>query len=174
MSIFKAGHLSLSKCSRMFFGSRENAKRTLADGTRADIPWDLTLGEWLQVWVDSGHLHERGPRRGQYVMARKNDKGIYRVGNVKIITADNNMRESFKNGCHVRTRSCKIPLRLPPLKKLKRGPHLLTLYQVNYIRRNFIWGDRVFGGAALARKFNVSHQCVMYVIYGKHHDPRHP
>lgn len=53
----------------------------------------LTFEEWINIWLDSGHLEERGHCRGQYVMARFGDKGPYAVGNVKIITAEENCSE---------------------------------------------------------------------------------
>lgn len=53
----------------------------------------LTFEEWLEIWVDSGHLYERGCRRGQYVMARFGDQGPYDIDNVKIIPNSENMRE---------------------------------------------------------------------------------
>ena len=37
------------------------------------IAWKLTLEEWLAWWQASGHYHERGRRKGQYVMARRGD-----------------------------------------------------------------------------------------------------
>jgi hypothetical protein len=50
-----------------------------------DIPFLMTFSEWLMVWMESGHLHERGRRRGQYCMARTGDRGPYAVGNVVIM-----------------------------------------------------------------------------------------
>lgn len=55
----------------------------------------LTFEEWLQIWVDSGHLHERGRKRGQYVMSRVNDLGSYEVGNVFIQTGKQNNRDCW-------------------------------------------------------------------------------
>ena len=56
------------------------------------IEFHLSFDEWMRTWLESGHFHERGPRKGQYVMARKGDKGPYAVGNVEIITSDVNNR----------------------------------------------------------------------------------
>lgn len=53
----------------------------------------LSFEEWLSVWKASGHLHERGCRRGQYVMARHKDRGPYAIGNVKIIRHSVNVTE---------------------------------------------------------------------------------
>ncbi len=57
------------------------------------IEFLLTYDEWLKIWEESGRLHERGTRRGMYVMARFGDKGPYAVGNVKIITHEQNCSE---------------------------------------------------------------------------------
>lgn len=68
-----------------------NNKR--ADARTRDIPFRMTFDEWLDVWLKSGHLVEAGCRDGQYVMARYGDKGPYKIGNVKIITANANSSE---------------------------------------------------------------------------------
>ena len=44
----------------------------------------LSFDEWWEIWQQSGHWHERGPYRGQYVMARYADQGAYEIGNVQI------------------------------------------------------------------------------------------
>lgn len=54
------------------------------------IEFLLTFEQWFKIWTDSGHLHERGNRGHQYCMARLGDKGPYAVGNVKIITCNQN------------------------------------------------------------------------------------
>lgn len=64
---------------------------------KGGIGFLLTYGEWLQIWEASGHLHERGCRKGQYVMARTGDKGPYAVGNVRITTVEDNLFEEFSN-----------------------------------------------------------------------------
>lgn len=58
------------------------------------IDFLLTYEEWYQIWFDSGHIDERGTRKGKYVMARFGDTGPYAVGNVKIITMSENIREA--------------------------------------------------------------------------------
>jgi hypothetical protein len=60
------------------------------------IDFRLTYEEWLRVWMDSGHLKDRGRKRGQYVMARPGDVGAYEISNVKIVTCDQNVREAHK------------------------------------------------------------------------------
>ena len=66
------------------------------DRNGQDIEFRLTFEEWLKIWVDSGHLHERGCKHGQYVMARFNDVGHYEVGNVFIQLAKENVREAHE------------------------------------------------------------------------------
>lgn len=60
------------------------------------IAFLLTFDEWITVWTESGHLHERGKAPGQYVMARYGDCGPYAVGNVKIITMKANIQEGSR------------------------------------------------------------------------------
>ena len=57
------------------------------------IPFLLTFAEWLAIWQRSGHLHERGCRKGQFVMSRKGDVGPYSIGNVRIIRHEDNAAE---------------------------------------------------------------------------------
>jgi hypothetical protein len=57
------------------------------------ISWELSFSQWLAIWQDSGHFHERGKGRGKYVMARYDDEGPYAFYNVKIITGLDNFHE---------------------------------------------------------------------------------
>lgn len=58
------------------------------------IEFRLTFDQWLNIWLSSGHYHERGSRRAQYVMSRYNDLGHYEVGNVAIKTSCENHQEN--------------------------------------------------------------------------------
>lgn len=51
---------------------------------RRSLDWQLSYDEWLKIWQDSGHLHERGKGIGCYNMCRVNDIGPYSVDNVFI------------------------------------------------------------------------------------------
>lgn len=64
------------------------------DAERRGIEFLLTFEEWVKIWLDSGHFHERGTRKGQYVMARFGDAGPYSVGNVRITTVEENHSEA--------------------------------------------------------------------------------
>jgi hypothetical protein len=55
------------------------------------IEFRLTFEEWEQWWRDSGHYHERGLHRGQYVMSRKGDIGAYELGNIDCVTTGENV-----------------------------------------------------------------------------------
>lgn len=58
-----------------------------------DIEWSISFPEWMAVWDESGHLHERGKGVGRYCMARYHDIGPYEVGNVYITTIDGNVSD---------------------------------------------------------------------------------
>jgi hypothetical protein len=68
---------------------RTNTKNRL-DCDGKPIEFNLTFDEWYSWWMATGHYNERGHTRGQYVMARKNDRGHYELGNIECkLTADN-------------------------------------------------------------------------------------
>lgn len=71
----------------MFAGHRSRALRRGRE-------FLLTFEQWLSIWESSGHFHKRGIRKGQYVMARFGDVGPYAVGNVQIITCQQNVSEA--------------------------------------------------------------------------------
>jgi hypothetical protein len=75
---------------------------------RRKIGFLLSFDEWLSIWIKSGKLPFRGSRRGQYVMARLGDKGPYAVGNVKIITTEENVREWGLGRKHTEETKAKI------------------------------------------------------------------
>jgi hypothetical protein len=56
------------------------------------IEFKLTFEEWFCWWMETGHYHERGHCRGEYVMARKGDKGAYELGNIECIQAQDNSK----------------------------------------------------------------------------------
>lgn len=60
------------------------------DAKKRCVVFSLTFFDWVIIWVSSGHFHERGVKRGQYVMARFNDVGPYSVENVEIILCEQN------------------------------------------------------------------------------------
>lgn len=71
---------------RAFETHRRNARRR-------SIAFDLTFEQWLYIWLESGHLKERGVKRSNYVMSRIRDEGGYSWGNVEIIRTEENLRQ---------------------------------------------------------------------------------
>lgn len=72
---------------RKWYDQRQNARRR-------GIDWDLSFDQWLKIWMDSGHWHQRGIKsRDAYVMSRKGDQGPYSVANVVIKTNYDNVIE---------------------------------------------------------------------------------
>ena len=65
------------------------------------IEWLLSFEQWLSIWVESGHLCERGLGKNRFVMARRGDVGPYSVSNVFICTHSENSRDARQN--HQRT-----------------------------------------------------------------------
>lgn len=57
------------------------------------IGWELTLTEWWDIWMRSKKWRKRGQGRGRYCMGRNGDIGPYAVGNVRIITHEQNTTE---------------------------------------------------------------------------------
>lgn len=55
----------------------------------------LTFEQWIKIWLDSGHWEERGRGFDKFCMARYGDKGPYAIGNVKIITNQENGEEQI-------------------------------------------------------------------------------
>lgn len=79
--------VELRKLKLAFYSHRHTAR---AHG-RAFL---LTFDQWFEIWQASGHLKERGRKRGQYCMARFGDVGPYAVGNVRICTVTENHHEA--------------------------------------------------------------------------------
>ena len=57
------------------------------------ITWELEFWKWLEIWQASGHLHERGRRKGEFQMCRPDDVGPYASSNVRIDKSETNAAE---------------------------------------------------------------------------------
>jgi hypothetical protein len=66
------------------------------------IGWQLDWGQWISIWLASGHFHQRGRGHGKFVMARRGDVGPYAVGRVRIVSWEQNRAEQ---GCGPVTRA---------------------------------------------------------------------
>jgi hypothetical protein len=69
-----------------FMTQKENARRR-------GIEFLFTFEEWWEIWESSGRWEQRGRKSGNYVMARFRDRGAYRVGNVEIVTVEQNIAQ---------------------------------------------------------------------------------
>ena len=67
------------------------------DARKRGIKFNLTFEEWCGWWNQTGHWYERGVRKGQYVMARFDDTGSYKLNNIKCITCTENHKEARIN-----------------------------------------------------------------------------
>ena len=50
------------------------------------IDVEISSGEWLQWWVETGKLAQRGWRDDQYCMARIDKKDTWNIDNIECIT----------------------------------------------------------------------------------------
>lgn len=61
----------------------------------------FSFEEWCEWWehhLGPNWMTKRGPKRGQYVMARNGDKGHYQIDNVRCILATDNIQEMKRRG----------------------------------------------------------------------------
>jgi hypothetical protein len=72
------------------YGYRGHKSRARQKG----IEFLLTFEEWLSIWTESGKFAQRGTGSLDYCMARHGDVGPYAVGNVRICTNQENIREA--------------------------------------------------------------------------------
>jgi hypothetical protein len=68
------------------------------NAARRRIPFELTFSEWVDWWVQQlgpDFMNKRGRRRDQYHMATFEDRGPYKLGNVKCVTSSQNHSERW-------------------------------------------------------------------------------
>jgi hypothetical protein len=61
-----------------------------------DVEWKLSFEQWWDWWQATGHFHERGCRKGQYVMSRIGDIGPYEINNIFCQLHSENLKEAQK------------------------------------------------------------------------------
>lgn len=81
------------KKAKLQYQKQRNFCKRRVDRNGNPIEMRLTFDEWLNIWISSGHWHERGCKRGQYVMSRKADLGHYEIDNIEIKTVGENIIE---------------------------------------------------------------------------------
>src|SRR5262245_12641508 len=72
----------------------EHFNRQRRTAKQRGISWELDFWSWLKIWEASGHLEERGRRRGQFQMCRFEDIGPYASSNVRIDRMETNASEA--------------------------------------------------------------------------------
>jgi hypothetical protein len=100
------------------YRDHKNYSRGRIDINGNPILFLLTFEEWIDIWMISGKWHLRGRKSDEYCMARNNDIGHYEVGNVKIITNEENLSEAHK-GKEKGTRSAEHCANISAAKKGK-------------------------------------------------------
>lgn len=78
------------------FNDQKNNARQRKRRLGVETDWQLTFDQWLDIWMQSGKLEERGRAAKQYCMSRRGDEGPYAVDNVFIQTVSDNCREGGK------------------------------------------------------------------------------
>jgi hypothetical protein len=78
------------------YNDQKAGARSRKDRNGNPIEWLFTREMWIDLWLKSGKWHQRGCRRGQYVMARIGDIGPYAPWNVEIKTVGENHSEGHK------------------------------------------------------------------------------
>lgn len=98
---------------KRYYNPRTAWRQQAIAASQRGIIFELTFEDWINWWevnLGSDWFEKRGKKRGQFVMARIEDKGPYKIGNIKCITSEANAREvaikpktqSFKNKMSVR------------------------------------------------------------------------
>lgn len=112
---------------------------------RRGIEFNMSFEEWLTIWLYSGKLHLRGKNPGQFCMGRIGDKGAYEVGNVEIISIEQNTHDG-----HIGKKK-----KLSHRKKLKA--HLATMRKRVEVSAN---GVVYHSMTDAAKAHNITVQCV--------------
>ncbi len=63
-----------------------------------NFEWSLTFQEWYGLWLESGHIHQRGRGAGEYVLGRIDQTGPYAIGNVEVMLGADNIRNTRSRG----------------------------------------------------------------------------
>lgn len=111
-------------------------------------------GKILQIHREVALAFIPNPENKSDVNHINGNKFDNRVENLEWNTRKENMQHAFKTG-------------LAKMKKGFESPyHRLTEEQVEYIRKNYIKGDKNFGSRALGRKFGITHSRILDVVNG--------
>ena len=110
-----------------------------------NIAFELTYDQWIAIWLNSGHWHNRGNKRNQYCMSRYGDTGPYSQSNVFIQLAVDNTREGIvsrkSNGHYKVSTATRVKMSQAKKGKLKIKSSCLnckSIISTNQINRHYI------------------------------------
>lgn len=86
-----------------------------------------------------------------HINGNKSDNSI---SNLEWCTRNENLKHAYKHN-------------LRNAKGTNNARSKLSEEDVRYIRKNYIKGDKVYGGIAMSKKFNVAHQTISAVVSGQ-------
>ena len=124
----------------------------------------LTFEEWYGIWNDSGKLNQRGIARGEYCMGRFGDIGPYAVGNVRIITVEQNHAEAEKSR---KPRTQRQLLASSLAHRGKKIRNKLSKSQVLHIRNVYDPKCSKYGQRGLANEFSVDTSTIWAIVARK-------
>lgn len=123
-----------------YFEHKQNAKRR-------NIPFELSLTEWTNIWQDSGKWELRGKGKGSYVMSRIGDTGSYSVDNVYINLNETNSSEARKGQKSSIEHANAISVALKGKKKSKDAVANNAISQLNRPKYTCQHCNRLISGA---------------------------
>src|ERR1700682_433825 len=101
----------VKKCEdKMSLRSKSAYRRQKRTSGQRGIEFEFEYEDWVNWWIEQlgpDWLQKRGCKAGQYVMARNRDRGLYKRGNVKCITIEENTSEYNKRRKPVSTKGWK-------------------------------------------------------------------
>lgn len=115
------------------------------------IEFRLTIDQWVDWWksnLGEYWLQKRGCKSGQYVMARKLDKGAYALSNIECITSNKNHSDMKKHHTYAIT-SARLSVRdlreiffSKPEDEIKIAKkHKIRTTYVALIKRRKVWAS---------------------------------
>jgi hypothetical protein len=80
------------------YGQRKSQLKSgkFLDRERKPYYMNLSIDEWLDIWINSGKIEFRGTGSGKYCMMRNNDIGSYELDNVSIGLIEVNSKDAGK------------------------------------------------------------------------------
>jgi hypothetical protein len=145
--------------------TRQRFNQHKASAIQRGIAFLLTFEQWAKIWKASGKLENRGCRKGQYVMARFNDKGSYSIKNVQIIPQEQNHKEARPNQRYTPAGKLTLSSRT---KGEKNGNAKLRQIDVERIRTEYELQNGRRGVATnLAKKYRVTSGAIYAIVHRK-------